>query len=327
VVTALEQNGRTIYDRSEVNEIADDPLTVRVGGTRVRCNHVIVATHVPIVGKANLASAVLFQSKLFPYSSYAIGARLPKGTLAEALYWDTSDPYYYLRVDRHPKHDYLVFGGADHKTGQVDNTETCYAQLESTLRTHFPEAEMVDRWSGQVIETNDGLPYIGEIANRQFVATGFSGNGITFGTLSAMMACDAVLGRDNPWKALFAVTRTNLRRGAWSVIAENAAYPYYLLGDWFFGGAKVDSVDEVQPGSGHVVKINGEHVACSRDKQGKLFSVSASCTHMGCLVHWNRAEATWDCPCHGSRFAPDGKVMGGPAETPLKAVQLKIKGV
>jgi nitrite reductase/ring-hydroxylating ferredoxin subunit len=170
------------------------------------------------------------------------------------------------------------------------------------------------------VETNDGLPYIGETAERQFVATGFSGNGMTFGTLAAMMACDAVLGRENPWQDLLSVNRKKVRGGTWDYITENFSYPYYLLRD-HLKGSEARSPDEVKRGDGKVLKLDGKQVACSRDSKGKLTTVSAVCTHMGCLVHWNNAEKTWDCPCHGSRFATSGNVLAGPAETPLEKIE------
>src|SRR5205807_2017944 len=145
-----------------------------------------IATHVPLMGITGLGSATLFQTKLAPYSSYVVGANVPKDSVPEASFWDTSDPYYYLRIDVGPKSDYAIFGGKDHKTGQEQDTAQPFHELSAKLLELVPEAKIDRRWSGQVIETNDGLPYIGETAERQFVATGFAGNGMTFGTLAGM---------------------------------------------------------------------------------------------------------------------------------------------
>ena len=152
------------------------------------------------------------------------------------------------------------------------------------------------------------------------MATGFAGNGMTFGCLAGLMACDAALGRKNPWQDLFAVTRANLRGGAWDYLRENVDYPYYIIADRF-AAPEAASVEEIQPGEGKVLKLDGRQVACARDAHGNLSMSSALCTHMGCVVHWNQAEATWDCPCHGSRFHPSGEVLAGPAETPLEAIE------
>lgn len=317
---AIDGDGSAIFEQSEVSEVEAEPLAAVVHGKKIKCDYLVIATHVPLMGKTGLLRATLFQTKLAPYSSYVVGAHLPKGTLSEAMYWDTSNPYYYLRVDRQPKFDYVIFGGADHKTGQKRSTSACFAQVESRLKTIIPGAKVTERWSGQVIETNDGLPFIGETAERQFVATGFAGNGMTFGTLGAMMACDAVLGRENPWQQLFAVDRKKLRGGLWNYLKENFDYPYYLVRDRL-APAEAESPREIKPGEGKILTIDGQRVACSRDEKGKLTAVSAVCTHMGCIVHWNRPEHTWDCPCHGSRFQADGKVMAGPAESPLEPVK------
>jgi nitrite reductase/ring-hydroxylating ferredoxin subunit len=143
---------------------------------------------------------------------------------------------------------------------------------------------------------------------------------MTFGTLAAMMICDQIVGNDNPWADLFDVGRKKLRGGTWDYLKENFDYPYYLIKDRF-SHPDAKSTRDVKRGEGRILRENGQWVACSRDDKGKLKKVSATCTHMGCLVRWNDAEKTWDCPCHGSRFQANGKVLAGPAETPLEAVK------
>jgi Rieske Fe-S protein len=217
----------------------------------------------------------------------------------------------------------VIFGGEDHKTGQATDTPACYAALEASLTRLVPDIEVTHRWSGQVIETNDGLPYIGETSAHQFAATGFSGNGMTFGTLAGMMARDAALGRSNPWRDLFDIDRKTLRGGTWDYLKENKDYLYYLVRDRFAASEK--SLRAVPRGEGRLVELNGEQVAAYRDPKGVVTLRSAVCTHMGCHVAWNGAERTWDCPCHGSRFKPDGDVLAGPAESPLAEVEVKTK--
>lgn len=315
-------DGSYLFENTEVEEIQSEPLRVKCGRRVIHCDKVVVATHVPLMGVAGLMQASFLQTKLALYSTYAIGAKLPAGTLPEAMFWDTSDPYYYLRVDRHDDHDYVIFGGEDHKTGQTrGSTAEQYRKLEQLLRSIIPNAEVTHRWSGQVIETSDGMPYIGEFAPGQFIATGFSGNGMTFGTLAAVMIRDAVLGRKNPWRDLFDPHRTGLRGGTWDYLKENVDYPYYLVRDRL-RGADAESIDDVGPGEGKIVRLDGKPIAVSRDDKGTLSACSAVCTHLGCLVHWNDAEQTWDCPCHGSRFSTDGSVIAGPAETPLAKQEL-----
>ncbi len=251
------------------------------------------------------------------YSTYAVAGRLTKGTAPDALLWDTADPYHYYRLEPHGDYDLIIYGGEDHKTGQAADTVGRYDRLEQKLTSLARGIELTHRWSGQVVETHDGLPYIGETTEGQFTCTGFSGNGMTFGTLSGMMATDRLLGRSNPWAELFDPSRKNLRGAAWDYIKENKDYPYYLVRDRV-AGAEGRSLRAVPRGQGRIVDHHGEQAAAYRDDSGAVTLCSAVCTHMGCLVEWNTAERTWDCPCHGSRFKVDGQVIGGPAEAPLK---------
>jgi glycine/D-amino acid oxidase-like deaminating enzyme/nitrite reductase/ring-hydroxylating ferredoxin subunit len=321
---AVVSAGGAIFEESAVEHVLDEPLGVQSRGHTITCGWVVVATHNPIVGKAGILSATLLQTKLSLYSTYVIGGWIPRGSVPDGLFWELADPYHYLRIDRHPAADYVLFGGEDHKTGQETDPEECYTRLERALRPFCPNVEITHRWSGQVIETPDGLPYIGEMAPRQFAATGFSGNGMTFGTLAAMMAADAVTGRRNPWAALFDVNRTAIRGGLWDYLKENKDYPYYLIRDRITR-PETRTLSTIPSGAGQIVEVDGRRVAAFRDDDGRLTVLSATCTHMGCQVEWNSAERTWDCPCHGSRFQPTGAVISGPAESPLETIDLKTR--
>jgi glycine/D-amino acid oxidase-like deaminating enzyme/nitrite reductase/ring-hydroxylating ferredoxin subunit len=317
---AITAAGGQIFERSAAQTFSDDPVSVKANGNIINCREIVLATHTPLLGLSGMLSATLFQTKLALYSSYVVGGRVRKGQVPDALFWDTANPYHYLRIAPQEDGDFVIFGGEDHKTGQVENTTDCYSRLEQAIEKLIPGIDVTHHWSGQVIETPDGLPYIGDTGPHQFAATGFSGNGITFGTLSGMMATDRILGRKNPWRDLFDPARKKIVGGAWDYIKENKDYPYYMLRDRF-AGAEAKSVRAVKPGEGKIVEYKGEQVAVSRNADGSVTMVSAICTHMGCLVDWNEAERTWDCPCHGSRFRPDGAVIGGPAETPLPKVE------
>jgi glycine/D-amino acid oxidase-like deaminating enzyme/nitrite reductase/ring-hydroxylating ferredoxin subunit len=310
-----------LFEGSEVTGVEgqDKSLTVQTQNGSVNCDFLVVATHVPLQGKKALLGAALFQSRLSLYTSYAIGAKLPRNALPNALFWDTSEPYQYLRVEDYPRHQYVIFGGEDHKTGQADDTESRFEKLEQLLAAYAPQALVNLRWSGQVVETNDGIPLIGEITDRQFISTGYAGNGMTFGTLGAIMARDAALERPNPWRALFDVNRKKLIAGTWDYVKENMDYPYYMVRDRLISG-EARSLASLKRGRGSILQVGGQRVAAYRDKRGKVTTVSPVCTHLGCIVHWNAAEDTWDCPCHGSRFEPTGRVIAGPAESPLKPV-------
>ena len=319
VARAIRDKGGEIFEHSGVDEFSEQPLGVKANGCFVRCKDIVIATHNPLIGVASTMGAAFFQTKLALYSSYVVAGRAPSGTVPDALFWDTAAPYHYLRIARAGEHDLVIFGGEDHKTGQVSGTSACYAHLDRMLAAMVPEISMSHQWSGQVIETPDGLPYIGRMADHQYAATGFGGNGLTFGTLAAIIITDAILERANPWAELFEPGRTAIGRGLWDYIRENADYPYYRVRDRF-AGTEGRSLRSVKRGQGRVIDRGGTKVAAYRDASGTTTLRSAVCTHMGCLVAWNDAERTWDCPCHGSRFTTAGDVISGPAETPLSEV-------
>jgi glycine/D-amino acid oxidase-like deaminating enzyme/nitrite reductase/ring-hydroxylating ferredoxin subunit len=315
LLKAIPGDGSHVFENTEAHDIEDDPLAVCAGNFKIRCQYLVIATHTPLLGKTGIVPGTVFQSKLALYTSYVLAARVPAGAVPPGLYWDTTDPYYYLRVDPAPQFDQILFGGEDSKTGQEDERAK-FARLEAKLKQLIPAAEVQNHWQGQVIETDDGLPFIGENAGKQFIATGFCGNGFTLGTLSAMMARDRYLGRKNPWFELFAVNRRKFHGGTWRYIQENLDYPYYLLRDRLAHADSV-SIADLEPGEGKIIKLNGNKVAAHRAEDGGITLLSPVCPHLGCLVRWNKTDQTWDCPCHGSRFKADGKVFSGPAESDL----------
>jgi glycine/D-amino acid oxidase-like deaminating enzyme/nitrite reductase/ring-hydroxylating ferredoxin subunit len=317
LVQKIPGGGSHVFEHTAVEEAQEKPRAVRSGDYTIRCDYIVLATHTPLMGNTGMLSATLFQSKLALYTSYVLGAKLKSGFIPEASFWDTSDPYYYLRVEKHRGYDYAIFGGEDHKTGQEDDTAAAFKRLEQRFREFAPDADIDHRWSGQVIETNDGLPFIGETAERQFAATGYAGNGMTFGTLGAMMATDAVLGRKNPWRDLFDIHRKKILGGTWSYLTENKDYPYYMVRDRL-AGSEGKTLAALKRNEGKILNLDGKKVAAYRDTSGKVSLCSPVCTHLKCIVAWNDAEQTWDCPCHGSRFKPTGEVISGPAEEPLE---------
>ena len=319
LIAKIPGAGSHVFEKSAASEFDAEKRRVKVNRNWISFGRVLMATNNPLVGLASMTSATVFQTKLSLYTSYALGARVPPATIQEALFWDTREPYDYLRIDRHRGFDYIVYGGEDHKTGQKNRTQEAYVRLWRRLQKIIPEARVDYRWSGQVICTPDGLPYIGQNAERQFIATGYCGNGITFGTVAAMMARDWVAGRKNPWSELFAVDRKKIKGATWNYLRENKDYPYYMIKDRL-ARPETDSVREVKRGEGTLVGSRGKKIAAFRDEDGNLHRLSPVCTHMGCVVRWNPAESTWDCPCHGSRFKPTGEVIAGPAEEPLPPI-------
>lgn len=312
--------GSHVLENTDATEVEEKPLTVHANKFKIRCNYLMIATHTPLLGKTALLKGTLFQSKLALYTSYVLGAKLPPNSAPEALFWDTTDPYYYLRTDRHRDHDYVIFGGDDCKTGQERDANVVFAALTAKLKTILPGADVRHRWLGQVVQTNDGLPFIGENEGKQFIATGFCGNGFTLGTLAATMARDRYFGRKNPWFDLFRVDRKKFHGGTWRYVKENFDYPFFMLRDRL-KGAEGESLDEIKIGQGKILKLDGKKTAAYRGEDGKVTLLSPVCTHLGCIVRWNAADQTWDCPCHGSRFKPNGEVFSGPAEAPLGKVE------
>ena len=303
--------GCAIHESSRVVAIQDgEPCLVHLEhGPIVRAGSVLSATHAPL-------NRVFLQTKIAAYRSYVLA--YPGATLADGLFWDTEDPYHYFSTYDVDGDTYLVVGGEDHKTGTTRETTERFDRLDGWTRARLDVGAPRYVWSAQVEEPIDGLPFIGENAMSEhvFVATGFSGNGTTFGTIAAMIFADRVLGRDNPWASLYAATRVKPVASAGTYVGENVDFPIHLVSDRV-SRPEARSVDEIAPGEGKTVRVRGERLAVYRDPEGALHAVSSVCTHLGCIVKWNRAERTWDCPCHGSRFDVDGDVLDGPATRPL----------
>lgn len=319
LASLVHGNGSAVFEHCAVTAWNEGPRLTTAGGV-VTADRIVMASHAPMAGLASSLSADLAQARVAPYTTYAIRARAARGAVPDALFWDTGAPYRFLRVNPRHGHDDLIFGGGDHKTGQrVDGIDP-HCELEHALLDLAPGAVVDRRWSGQVWESTDGLPFIGESAPGQFSATGFSGNGLTFGTLAAMMACDWVTGVVNPWQELFAWSRAGLLAGGVrNYVRENADYPYYRVRDALVG-PRGRSLRAVGRGQGAVVEVGDRVVAAFRDDEGTLWQCDAACTHKGCRVTWNASDRTWDCPCHGSRFAPSGEVVAGPATEGLPPV-------
>jgi Rieske Fe-S protein len=266
---------------------------------------------------------VVVHTKQAPYMTYVIGARVPRNSVPLMLMWDTGDPYHYVRLQPgvDADHDLLIVGGEDHKTGQADDIDQRHPRLEQWTRERFPMMRDVTyRWAGQVMEPVDSLAFIGHNpldSDNVYTVTGDSGNGMTHGTIAGMLLTDLILGRNNPWKSLYDPGRVTLRAsGEFAKEAANMAAQY---ADWITAG-DVDSVDQIGKDSGAVMRRGALKVAVYRDPTGALHERSAVCTHLGCIVQWNPAEKTWDCPCHGSRFDKFGEVINGPANTGLPRV-------
>lgn len=292
-------------------------------GLHIRARAVVVATNVPF------NDLLAIHTKQAPYHSYVIAARVPAGAISTALYWDTADPYHYVRLQRAmnsetggddtERPDLLIVGGEDHKAAHESDADARFGHLEAWMRTHFPAAREVEfRWSGQVMETQDGLAFIGRNpmdADNVYVATGDSGMGMTHGTIAGMLLTDLIQARPNPWAELYDPSRIRIG-AAGDFLKENldvaAQFTSYVTpGD-------VASADEIAPNTGAVVREGLKKIAIFRDEAGEVHRHSAVCPHLGCIVAWNPSTSSWDCPCHGSTFDARGKVLNGPASKDLE---------
>jgi glycine/D-amino acid oxidase-like deaminating enzyme len=288
-------------------------------GAVVTSDAVVVATNTPVNDR------LAIHTKQAAYRSYVVAFSVPRGAVPRGLYWDTADPYHYVRLQAGGENedDLLIAGGEDHKTGQEDDAAIRHVKLEHWARENFPSAKEVRyRWSGQVMEPVDGLAYIGRNPmddENVFVVTGDSGNGMTHGTLAGILLTDLILGRENPWELLYRPGRVNLTATA-EFVRENANMAAQYA-EWFTAG-DVERDDLVPAGTGAVVRHGLAKVALYRDKDGNFHACSAVCPHLGAIVAWNHSEGTWDCPAHGSRFDKFGAVLNGPANSPLAPVEV-----
>ena len=318
LVRAIEAAGGRIHGGTHAEDFeGGSPAKVKTStGRTISARALVIATNSPVNDR------VVIHTKQAPYRTYVVAAPVPGGTVPRALFWDTADPYHYVRLQRlDATSELLIVGGEDHRTGQADDADDRYARLEAWTRERFPQAgPFAYRWSGQVLEPADGLAFIGRNpldAGNVFVATGDSGNGMTHGTIAGLLLTDLIVGRANPWADLYDPSRKSLR-AAKAFLRENIQSQVGYAG--YVTPGEVDSVDAIKPGEGAVVRRGLHKIAASRDASGKLTECSAVCTHLGCIVEWNTGEKTWDCPCHGSRFAPDGHVVNGPARDGLSPI-------
>lgn len=317
---AVEQNGGRIFSDTKAVEWTgeDAPQVKTASGQTIGATSIVLATNYPIMSR-------MF-AELPAYRTYVIGARVPKDSIEKCLIWDTADPYRYARTQPENDYDVLIVGGEDHRTGQAEDFDARFGHLVQWTQKRFPFAtEILYKWSGQYLETHDGLAFTGRFSSDEpnvYLITGDSGMGMTHGTIGGMLVSDLVLGRDNPWTEVFEPSRI-LTQSIIEAVPEivNSTLPYV---DWITGG-DVSSTDEIKNGDGAIISRGATKIAAYRDENGKLYQRSAVCTHLGCIVRFNSLEKTWDCPCHGSRFGVDGHAINTPAVKALEELKQEAK--
>jgi glycine/D-amino acid oxidase-like deaminating enzyme/nitrite reductase/ring-hydroxylating ferredoxin subunit len=315
---ALERRGGTICTGTHVAQVegGGQARVTTDRGRTVTASSVVVATNTPVNDR------VALHTKQAAYITYVIAAQIMPTAVPRALYWDTAHPYHYVRLAAAHTTELLVVGGEDHRSGQASDTTERWARLEDWARRHFPMLGVVEfRWSGQVMESLDGLAFIGPNPLDEpnvFVASGDSGMGLTHGTIAGMLLTDLIQRRANPWTGLYDPARVPFRATP-HLLKENLSTASQYV-EWLTPGDVAVPTD-VAPGTGAVMRYGAGKAALYCDEDGVLHARSAVCPHLGCLVAWNAAARTWDCPCHGSRFDCKGHVINGPANRDLTPLE------
>jgi glycine/D-amino acid oxidase-like deaminating enzyme/nitrite reductase/ring-hydroxylating ferredoxin subunit len=310
----VDGDGSRVFEQTRALDIDEgSPCVVKTERHDVRAAFVVLATHLPFLDRG------AYFARCHPEREYALAAALD-GAVPKGMYISVEQPTRSVRQHPFDGGELLILSGESHMTGQDADTERHYAALEDFATTRFGVRSVDYRWSTQDHMSLDRLPYIGKLrrgSDRLYVATGFNKWGMTNGTVAGRVISDLILQRDNPWSDLFDPNRVNPVASAAGFVKENVNVARRFVQDRLTRRAST-SPDELAPGEGQVVPAGLQQIAVSRDQGGELHAVSARCTHMGCIVHWNSAEGSWDCPCHGSRFAPDGTLVEGPAVSPLE---------
>jgi len=321
---AITQAGGSIVTRAHVDKVESDgkaALVMLADGRTVRARDVVVATNTPVIDR------VTIHTKQAAYLSYVIALAVARGSVERGLYWDTEDPYHYVRLAglEERDEDLLIVGGEDHKVGQAWDQDARYRRLEEWARARFPQArDLRYEWSGEIMETVDGLGFIGRNpgdVRNVYIATGDSGMGMTHGTIAGILLTDLILGRVNAWADLYDPAR--MRSGAVGEYIKENLNTALQYSAWMSPGEPVP-LTELPLHCGAVVRDGVRKLAVYRDEKGQYHTCSAVCPHLQAIVTWNDKEKTWDCPAHGSRFSPTGKVINGPANTDLEKAESPV---
>ncbi len=316
----LACGGRLYADTAYVShDEADDRVEIKTeAGRTIRAGAAVFATNSPVNDK------VTIHGKQIPHRTYAIAGPVPKGSVPDALVWDTYEAYHYVRLQPlNPNEDLLIVGGEDHHSGEASDIEQRLAALEQWTRRRYPSLDRVEYcWSGQVMEPIDFMPFSGRNPGSRniYVHTGDSGQGITNGIAGSLTILPLIIGEDSRYAPVLDPSRKSLTSGtALRQFAHGQAEVVKNMAE-YIGPSEVGSADEIAPGEGAVMRQGALRIACYKAEDGTVTRRSATCTHLGCVVHWNAFEKCWDCPCHGSQFSPDGEVLNGPAVTALVQV-------
>ncbi len=314
---AYEDAGGVLLYNAAVSKVEkeSDVFSVECSLGTIKAKALVYATHLP-------QGINILHFRCAPYRSYAMAFTLTGDGYPEGLAYDMKDPYHYFRSQEVDGRRYLIVGGFDHKTGHNDNTDRCFDQLEAYVRGLYDVEAVAYRWSSQYYTSADGLPYIGQLPGAEeevYTGTGYDGNGMIHGTLAGQVISDLILGRPNPYAYLLRPGRIKPIAGFAEFVKENLDVVSQFIGKRF-SYEKISTLSELAPGQATLADWEGKKVALYKDEKGKVFAVDPVCPHAKCIVGWNSAERSWDCPCHGARYTPQGEMITGPARhglTPL----------
>ena len=299
----------------ESHEEQDDIVILKTSKGEIKARNLVYATHIPPgINVLSFTNA--------PYRSYVTAFSLKDNNYPNALGYDLVDPYHYYRTQEIDGQTLLIAGGEDHKTGHEQDTGECFSRLENYVREHFDVDTVYYSWSSQYYEPVDGFPYIGKLPGSNgkiYAATGFRGNGMIFGTISSQIIADLIFKGENKYADLFSPSRVKPIAGFTDFVKETAAVAFDFIKDKLFK-EKIESLSEVTNGEAKSVKYEGESYALYKEANGKTHLLKSSCPHTQCEVRWNSAELSWDCPCHGSRFNVNGKMLTGPTVRDLQRI-------
>ena len=318
IASAFEELGGHIHTNTMVNDVVekDGQLTITGTSGSIISSHMVYATHIP-------PGINLLHLRCAPWRSYAMAVKLSESKYPDGLIYDMKDPYHYYRTQIIDGEPYLIVGGKDHKTGVPDPVDA-FLSLRAHVENIFDVEKVTHQWSSQYYEPADGLPYIGLLpgnSERFYVATGFGGNGMVYSHVAAREIASKILSQESLYDNLFSPSRIKPVAGFKNFVNHNAEVAKHFIGK-FFPAASLEALAGIAPGEGKIVNFEDDTIALAKDAEGKLHAIAPACTHMKCHVTWNRAEQSWDCPCHGARYSIDGEVLNGPANQNLEAIPL-----
>ena len=320
LIGAIPGNGSHVFENTRVVDVEEgNPCRVLTrSGNTVTAQDVIVATNMPIINKG------LFFARAEPSRGYALAMDAPEERVPEGMYINVGAPTHSVRPAPHDGRRVLILAGEGHHVGEGGKHREHWDRLEGWARKDLGATRVVYRWSTQDYYSLDKVPFIGKMqpgSDHLYTATGFSAWGMTNGVVSGRLLADLITDVPNPWAELYNPNRINVKSLP-SFVKKGGHDAKRLIGDRLKSGLDRELTSELSPGDGAVFEVNGEKVAVHRGDDGTLRPLSAVCTHLGCIVSWNDAERSWDCPCHGSRFAADGAVLQGPAIDALEEKEL-----